>query len=65
MVKERSFLHHSFNRGENGQENLMWKKEADDRISEHRQRDLVINVTNGEKKPIAGIEVEIKQIRHL
>lgn len=49
MVKERSFLHHSFNRGENRQENLMWKKEADDRISEHRQRDLVINVTNGEK----------------
>lgn len=49
MVKERSFLHHSFNRGENGHENLLWKKEADDRISEHRQRDLVINVTNGEK----------------
>ncbi|MCM2988171.1 endo-1,4-beta-xylanase [Bacillus safensis] len=42
----------------------MWKKEADDRISEHRQRDIVINVTNSERKPIAGIEVEIKQIRH-
>lgn len=40
------------------------EKEANDRISEHRQRDLEINVTNHEKKPIAGIEVEIKQNRH-
>lgn len=64
MVKERSFLHQSINKGENEQNNLMWKKEANDRISEHRQRDLEINVTNHDKKPIAGIEVELKQIRH-
>ncbi|GLF90572.1 beta-xylanase [Bacillus safensis] len=64
MVKERSFIHQSFNRGENEQKHLRWKKEANDRISKHRQRDLVINVKNSEKKPVAGIEVEIKQIRH-
>ncbi|MFB8734539.1 hypothetical protein ACEQPO_13430 [Bacillus sp. SL00103] len=29
--------------------NLKWKKEADERILEHRQRDLEINVTNHDK----------------
>lgn len=64
MVKKKEFMNHSSNGGSQEQEDQSWRKEANDRILQHRQRELVINVIDKEKKPLAGIEVEIKQIRH-
>ena len=64
MVNKKEFMNHSSNGGSQEQENQSWRKEANNRILQHRQRELVINVINKEQKPVAGIEVEIKQIRH-
>nr|WP_257215498.1 hypothetical protein [Bacillus pumilus] len=47
MVKKKGFMHQSFNAG--SQENQSWRKKANDRILEHRQRELMISVTNDEK----------------
>lgn len=52
MVKKKEFMNHSSNGGSQEQENQSWRKEANDRILQHRQRELVINVINKEKSQL-------------
>ncbi|MGG0617577.1 hypothetical protein ABE007_07040 [Bacillus altitudinis] len=53
MVKKKDFMNHSSNDGSQEQENQSWRKEANDRILQHRQRELVINVIDKEKKALS------------
>ncbi|WOQ72097.1 hypothetical protein R0126_15900 [Bacillus stratosphericus] len=53
MVKKKEFMNHSSNGGSQEQENQSWRKEANDRILQHRQRELVINVIDKEKKALS------------
>ncbi|WP_162273955.1 endo-1,4-beta-xylanase [Mariniblastus fucicola] len=41
-----------------------WRQEADDRIEQIRKRDVVLNFSRSNGKPVAGLSVGVEQVSH-